>query len=201
VQVKLIVLIIAGFLGSGKTTFILSLAQQFINAGKKVAIVENEVGEIGIDGELVRRAGLTVRELFNGCICCQLRADLVPTLETLAEKIRPDYLLIEPSGIAEPQRILGTLSYYRGPAFQGIQTMTLVDPTRIPELFEILAPLIKTQIKAANTVIINKIDIATKGEIIATREIIRELNPDALIEELCAHEGADQKILDPEEML
>ena len=155
------VLIIAGFLGSGKTTFILSLARQLVEAGKKVAIIENEVGEIGIDGELIRRAGLTVRELFNGCICCQLSADLVPTLETLAAEIRPDYLLIEPSGIAEPQRMLGLLSYYRGPAFQSIQTMTLVDPIRIPELFEVLAPLIRAQIQPASTVIINKIDIAT----------------------------------------
>ena len=61
-------LVVAGFLGSGKTTLILSLARQLAAVGYKVAIVENEVGEIGIDGALIRRAGLTVRELFNGCI-------------------------------------------------------------------------------------------------------------------------------------
>jgi G3E family GTPase len=163
-----------------------------------VESVENEVGEIGIDGELVRRAGLTVRELFNGCICCQLSADLVPTLETLAAEIRPDFLLIEPSGIAEPQRILGLLSYYRGPSFQSIRTMTLVDPTRIPELFEVLTPLIRAQIQPASTVFINKIDIATISELVSTREIVRELNPDAVIVEICAPKGVDLTILDLE---
>ena len=183
------VLIVAGFLGSGKTTFILSIARQLVGAGKRVAIIENEVGEIGIDGELIRRAGLTVRELFNGCICCQLSADLVPTLETLAVEFEPDCMLIEPSGIAEPQRMLGLLSYYRGPPLQSIQTMTLVDPIRIPELFEVLTPLITAQIQPASTVIINKIDIATQDEVISTREIVTELNPDAVVVELCARQG------------
>jgi len=190
------VLIIGGFLGSGKTTFILSLARQLVAAGKKVAIIENEVGEIGIDGELIRRAGLTVRELFNGCICCQLSADLVPALETLAAEIHPDYLLIEPSGIAEPERLLQLLVYYQGPPFQSIQVITLVDSTRIPELFEVLTPLIQAQIQPADMVVITKIDIATKDEIIGTREIVRKLNPDAVVVEICALKGVAHAMLD-----
>jgi len=195
------VLIIAGFLGTGKTTFILSLARGLVAAGDRVAIIENEVGEIGIDAELIRRAGLTVRELFNGCICCQLGADLVPALEALSAEFHPDYLLIEPSGIAEPERLLRLLAYYRGPPFQSIHTLALVDPTRIPELFEVLTPLIRAQIEPAGIVVINKIDIAAEGEIEATREIVRELNPDAGVVELCALNSISMAALELERVV
>jgi G3E family GTPase len=189
------VLLVSGFLGSGKTTLILALARQMVGAGHKVAIVENEVGEIGIDGALIRRAGLTVRELFNGCICCQLSADLVPTLEMLAVEVSPDYIIIEPSGIAEPRRMLDMFSYYHGPPINSIQTITLVDPTRIPELIEVLTPLITTQVKSATTIVINKIDIASNDELDITREIVRELNPNATVVALSARAGVELAIL------
>ncbi|MFC1879478.1 CobW family GTP-binding protein [Chloroflexota bacterium] len=187
----MIILIVAGFLGSGKTTFILSLARQLVEAGKKVAIIENEVGEIGIDGELIRRSGLAVREIFNGCICCQLSADLVPTLETLAVETASDYIIIEASGVAEPNRILGLLSFYHGPPIQDTHTLTLVDPTRIPELFQILTPLITAQVQPANTIIINKIDIASSDELTATREVLKSLKLRAAIVELSARDKVD----------
>lgn len=184
-------LVVAGFLGSGKTTVILSLAHRLVRAGAKVAIIENEVGEISIDGEVIRRAGLTLRELFNGCICCQLSADLVPTLEALANEISPDWVIIEPSGIAEPKRMLGALSYYHGPTLKNVRTLTLVDPTRIPELYEILTPLISTQLQAADTVLINKIDLASAEQLMATKEIVRQVNPQAQQMEICARQMFD----------
>jgi G3E family GTPase len=188
-------LVIAGFLGSGKTTLILSLAHQLVAAGSKVAIVENEVGEISIDGELIRRAGLTVRELFNGCICCQLSADLVPTLEALATEITPDWVIIEPSGIAEPKRMLAALSYYHGPPLKIVRTLTLVDPTRIPEIFEILTPLISAQLQAADAVVINKIDLASNEQMAATRAIVHQVNPQAQQLEMCARQRVELDLI------
>ena len=184
-------LVVAGFLGSGKTTLILSLARQLATAGHKVAIVENEVGEIGIDGALIRRAGLTVRELFNGCICCQLSADLVPTLEALAVEFSPDWVIIEPSGIAEPKRMLAVLPYYHGSPLKMVRTLTLVDPTRIPELYEVLTPLITAQVQAADVVVINKTDLASGEQLAATRAVVRQVNPQALLIEGCARQGVE----------
>jgi G3E family GTPase len=187
--------IVAGFLGSGKTTLILSVAQQLVAAGSKVAIVENEAGEIGIDGELIRRVGLTVRELFNGCICCQLSADLVPTLEAIAAEISPDWVIIEPSGIAEPKRVLAALPYYRGPRLNMVRTLTLMDPTRIPEIFEVLTPLITAQIRAADVVVINKSDLASDEQLAATRTIVRQVNPRAPVVALSAKQGVGPNLL------
>lgn len=73
-------IIISGFLGSGKTTLLLGMARSLVEASIRVAIIENEVGEIGIDGQYLRQEGLEVQELFGGCICCTLSAGLVPTL-------------------------------------------------------------------------------------------------------------------------
>lgn len=190
------ILLVAGFLGSGKTTFILKLARQLVDTGYKVAIVENEVGEVSIDGELIRRAGLTVRELFNGCICCQLGADLVPTLEILTRETFSDCIIIEASGVADPRRILELLSYYHGPPIQSVHTLTLVDPTRIPELFEILTPLITAQVQSANIIIINKIDMASSDELAATHKVLKNLGLVAAIVELSARTGVDLDVLD-----
>lgn len=187
--------IVAGFLGSGKTTLILSVAHQLVEVGSKVAILENEVGEVGIDGALIRRAGLTVRELFNGCICCQLSADLVPTLETLAAEISPDWVIVEPSGIAEPQRMLAVLPYYHGPQLKRVRTLTLVDPTRIPEIFAVLTPLITSQVRAADVVVINKCDLASSEQMAATRVIVRQLNQEAPVVALSAIQGVGPDLL------
>jgi G3E family GTPase len=187
--------IVAGFLGSGKTTLILSIAHQLVAVGSKVAILENEVGEIGIDGALIQRAGLTVRELFNGCICCQLSADLVPTLEALAAEISPDWVIIEPSGIAEPQRMLAVLRYYHGPRLETVRVLTLVDPTRIPEIFEVLTPLVTAQIRAADMVVINKRDIASSDQMAASRAIAQQVNSKAPVVALSAMQGVDLALL------
>lgn len=191
-------LVVAGFLGSGKTTLILSIARRLVEANKKVAILENEAGEIGIDGALIRKAGLTVRELFNGCICCQLSADLVPTLETLASEVSPDWIIIEPSGIAEPKRLLSAMSYYQGPPFRSIRTLTLVDPTRIFELYEVLTPLVTAQIQAADMLAITKIDLASHEQILDTQAIARQLNPEAQVISLNARQEISWDLLDME---
>jgi G3E family GTPase len=190
--------IVAGFLGSGKTTLILSIAGQLSAAGSKVAIVENEVGEIGIDGALIRCAGLTVRELSNGCICCQLSADLVPTLEALAAEFSPHWVIIEPSGIAEPKRMLAVLPYYHGPPLTMVRVLTLVDPTRIPELFEVLTPLVTAQVRAAELVVINKIDLASGEQLAAARALVRQVNPKARLVEVCARRGVEMDLFNLE---
>ena len=103
------VLCIAGFLGSGKTTIVLEVTRALADSGARLAIIENEIGEVGIDGGYVREQGLPVQELFGGCICCTLTAGLVETLREVEARYEPDWVIIEPTGLAAPADILGVV--------------------------------------------------------------------------------------------
>ena len=103
------VLCIAGFLGSGKTTVLLEVARAMAEDGAQLAVIENEIGEVGIDGGYVREQGLPVQELFGGCICCTLQAGLVETLRAVESRYEPDWVIIEPTGLAAPGDILGVV--------------------------------------------------------------------------------------------
>ncbi len=188
-------LIVSGFLGAGKTTLILHLARAITNDGRRVAILVNEIGEIGIDDQLMRRLGLSVWELYSGCICCTLSGDLVTTLHTLDAEYQPDLVIIEPTGIAEPGKIHQALQYYRGRPLESIRTISIIDPLRLPMMWEILTPLITDQIRGANILLINKADLARAEEIAQAEKIAREVNPHALIHVISAQQGLDDALL------
>lgn len=133
-------LLVAGFLGSGKTTFTINLAQAAVEAGHRVAILVNEIGEIGIDDQLMRQLDLNVWEMVNGCICCTLSGELVTTLQMLDTDHSPHLVLVEPSGAAEPGNILKTLPLYRGRPLESVRSVVLLDPLRLHMLFEVLTP-------------------------------------------------------------
>lgn len=172
-------LLVAGFLGSGKTTLILSIARAAQARGLRSAIIVNEIGEIGIDNQLMRQLDLNVWELFNGCICCTLTADLVTTLHTLDAGYAPDLVIVEPSGAADPRNLLKALPFYRGRPLASIRWATVLDPLRLPMLLEVLEPLIAGGIQQAAVLIISKTDIATPAEITAAMLAVRTLNADA----------------------
>lgn len=181
-------ILISGFLGSGKTTLIINLARQATALGQQIAILVNEIGEIGIDDQLMRQLDLNTWELIGGCICCTLSADLVTTLQTLDAEYQPDLVILEPSGAAEPGNILQALPYYKGRPLEGIKSVVLVDPLRIRPLYEVMTPLVTKQIDAAELVIITKADIASTEELADAHRIIAEVKPDAAIVELTAKE-------------
>ena len=84
-------IIISGFLGSGKTTLLLRIAKSLVeDSGRKIAIIENEIGKVGVDDQTIAAEGLTVKELFSGCVCCSLRLDLINTLLELERNVNPD---------------------------------------------------------------------------------------------------------------
>ena len=172
-------LLFSGFLGSGKTTVIVPLAKAVAASGRRVAVVVNEIGEIGIDNQFMRHLGLSVRELVAGCMCCTLAGDLIKTLEKLDTEYAPDIALIEASGAADPKSVLSALPYYHGKGFSDARVTTLVDPLRLPMLMEIMTPLITSQIRHADVAIISKADMATKEEIEFARTTIGEINPNA----------------------
>ena len=182
-------LLVTGFLGSGKTTLILSLARAAQAAGSRSAIIVNEIGEIGIDNQLMRQLDLDVWELFNGCICCTLTADLVTTLQKLDADYAPDLVVVEPSGAADPKNLLRALPFYRGRPLASIRWVTVLDPLRLPMLLEVLEPLITAGIQQADFLVISKTDIATSEEIAEASAAARCINPDAPLYPLAL--GAD----------
>ena len=168
-------LTVSGFLGSGKTTLIIKLAEAATRKGRRVAILVNEVGEIGIDDQLMHQLDLNVWQLLNGCICCTLAKDLPGTLQKLTKDYSPDLVLLEPSGAADLQKVLSALVYYRGEPLQSRRNVILLDPLRLKILIKVLNPLITSQINHADVVLINKADVATDEEIKYARGIVAEL--------------------------
>jgi G3E family GTPase len=173
-------LIIAGFLGSGKTTLLLEVAQRLVAVPQKIAIIENEVGEIGIDGKYLHEEGLQVQELFGGCICCTLSADLVSVLQKVEDLFKPAVTIIEPTGLASPGDVLTTVRSC-APIVTDIKLVVIVDATRYKMLYEMLTPLITTQIQLADIVVINKIDRVDGTDIDLIRKNVNQLNPRAKV--------------------
>jgi G3E family GTPase len=188
-------ILISGFLGSGKTTLIINLARQATALGQQIAILVNEIGEIGIDDQLMRQLDLNTWELTDGCICCTLSADLVTTLQTLDAEYQPDLVILEPSGAAEPGNIMRALPYYKGCPLESIKSVVLVDPLRIGPLYEVMTPLITKQIGAAELVIITKADLASAEEMEAAQRIITEIKPQAEIVALSARQPLDAALV------
>ncbi len=188
------VLCIAGFLGSGKTTVLLEVARAMSARGAQLAIIENEIGEVGVDGGYVREQGLPVQELFGGCICCTLQVGLVETLRTVETRYEPDWVIIEPTGLAAPGDILG-LVVDNCPAVDTIRVLTLVDAPRWPMLLEIVEPLVSAQLEAADIVAVNKVDEVDEEALEAVMGSVRALAGKATVLPVSATAGTGMKRL------
>jgi G3E family GTPase len=162
---KIPVNLLTGFLGSGKTTLLKALLREN-NGRRKIAIVMNEIGEISIDAKLLEGFSVDVFELNDGCICCSVNDDFVSTLDALAEKISPDLIVIETTGVANPMSIIYSLL---NPMFVLDAVITTVDAKNflrmLPEI-----DVAEEQADAADAVVITKDDLAEAGEIDAVRE-------------------------------
>jgi G3E family GTPase len=183
------VLCIAGFLGSGKTTILLEMARALAEEGASLAVIENEIGEVGIDGGYVREQGLPVRELFGGCICCTLQVGLVETLVSVRDSYDPDWVIIEPTGLAAPGDILG-LVVDHVPDLDLVRVLTIVDAPRWPMLLEVIEPLVSSQLQSADVVAVNKVDEVDGEALAAVLESVRSLAGDATILPVSAATGA-----------
>ncbi len=188
-------LTISGFLGSGKTTLIIKLAKAATQRGLRAAILVNEVGEIGIDDQLLRQLDMNVYELLSGCICCTLAKDLPATLQKLAEDYKPDLVMLEPSGVADLEKVLSALVYYRGEPLQSQRNITIVDPLRLQQLVSVLTPLITSQINNADILLINKIDVASEDELNSSENIVTHLNPPGKLFKASVKNGIDPDLI------
>ena len=189
------VLCIAGFLGSGKTTVLLEVARSLTEAGARVAVIENEIGEVGVDGGYVREQGLPVQEIFGGCICCTLQIGLVQTLEKLTATYSPDWVLLEPTGLASPGDILGLLVDHVDD-LDVLRVLTVVDAARWPMLLEVVEPLVTAQLRSADVVAVNKADEVDAETLEAVMASVRDLaGDDARVLAVSAAKGTGMRAL------
>jgi G3E family GTPase len=189
-------IIISGFLGSGKTTFLIQIAKAATAKGLKVAILVNEVGEIGIDDQFMRQLDLNVWELLGGCICCSLAGGVAETLQKLEKQYRPDYVLLEPSGVADPKNVAMALDGYQSDSLAGVGKVALIDPLRLDMLMEVLTPLTTSTIKAADIILINKADAATPDELVYARQVVGEIKPAARLMTISVKEDTSPDLIE-----
>jgi G3E family GTPase len=183
-------LLFSGFLGSGKSTLILELAKTLAAQGVTTGFIVNEVGDVGIDGQVMSDGGLDVYEITAGCICCQLGVDLVQTLGALAERYAPEVVIVEASGVATPEGVLSALEYYRRGDLSQVRIVTVVDPTRLAALLEVMTPLIESQITGADLLVVTKTDQATAAELEGARTAAGRLNSRASLHAVSAKDEA-----------
>ena len=187
---------IAGFLGSGKTTTIIALSNIIARKNKKLAIIVNEIGEIPVDARIINEYGLKVREIGGGCICCELLVNLVYTLEELRKFYNPDIVMIEPSGVAIPSSIDDSIKMIKNDIEKG-PIIVIFDGERGEELLldDELSKFIKRQLINANIIAINKIDVINEDKIKYYEELLRAINPNAIILKISAKNGIGLELL------
>lgn len=158
----MIIHIMGGFLGSGKTTLVLKIAEKYIACGKKVAVLVNEMGEIGVDGATINSGGLSTVELSEGCICCSLSGSLQSTMRSIESSIDPDVLLIEPTGLALPHKVKEII---RGTVDEEEVTIIgICDAYRFPTLREKKEDFLRMQLSKSDVLLINKIDMVDEQQ-------------------------------------
>ena len=173
--------IISGFLGAGKTTLIKKLLKDGFQ-GEQVVLIENEFGEIGIDGGFLKEAGIQIREMNSGCICCSLVGDFGTSLKEVVTKYNPDRILIEPSGVGKLSDVIK--------AVQGVQDevdiklnsyTTVVDAKKCKMYMKNFGEFFDNQIQYAGAIIMSRTDIASEKKVQESLELLRSLNKDAAI--------------------
>ena len=174
--------IISGFLGAGKTTLIKKLLKEAL-AGTKVVLIENEFGEIGIDGGFLKEAGIQIREMNSGCICCSLVGDFETSLSQVMEQYAPERILIEPSGVGKLDDVMRAIDNAAKhiPDMKLNSAVTVVDAKKAKMYIKNFGEFFLNQIENAGTIILTRTDIASQEQIDAAVDLIREHNSKATI--------------------
>ena len=174
--------VISGFLGAGKTTLIKKLLTGSLR-NEKVVLLENEYGEIGIDGGFMKDAGITVTELNAGCICCTLAGDFQAAVDQLIDTYHPDRILVEPTGVGKLSEILAAVekAKARHPEIEVGGSATVVDAGKCRMYMKNFGEFFLDQVKSASTVIFSRTQLLDADRVEKSRLLIAEAHPDARI--------------------
>ena len=188
--------IFSGFLGAGKTTLIKKLLKEAYK-GEQVVLIENEFGEIGIDGGFLKEAGVEIREMNSGCICCSLVGDFGTALKEVIAKYEPQRIVIEPSGVGKLSDVIKAVQKIENEVEIKLNSFTtVVDATKCKMYMKNFGEFFSNQIEYAGTVILSRTDKASEEKIAAALEIIRGLNQTAAVITTSIEKLSGEKILD-----
>lgn len=190
--------IFSGFLGAGKTTLIKKLLSEAYK-GEQVVLIENEFGEIGIDGGFLKEAGIEIREMNSGCICCSLVGDFGVALKEVIQKYSPDRIIIEPSGVGKLSDVIKAVQKVENEVDIKLNSFTtVVDVTKCKMYMKNFGEFFSNQIEYAGTVILSRTDTskATDDKVKTAVEMIRSLNQTAAVITTPIQQLSGTKILD-----
>ena len=175
-------LIVSGFLGSGKTTILMELLGHMVavsgneSGQPSVVVIENEVGDVSIDDKILESTGLDVRNLFSGCVCCTLSGQLVPSLREIERTLDPEWVVLETTGIASVGSIMDTIHEYAG---LESKALIIVDASRWMRIRKPLELVLESQLKGASVALINKCDLVEDPAQIAEVEAdVQSIEPE-----------------------
>ena len=174
--------IFSGFLGAGKTTLIKKLIAEAYT-GEKIVLIENEFGEIAIDGGFLKDSGVQINEMNSGCICCSLVGDFADALQKVLEQFHPDRILIEPSGVGKLSDVIVAVERTVGecPELKLNSYVTVADASKVKVYMKNFGEFYNNQIEAAGTIILSRTQKLSQEKLEAAAAMLREKNPDAAI--------------------
>lgn len=173
--------IVSGFLGAGKTTFIKKLIEQ-VYAGEKLVLIENEFGEIGIDGGFLKDAGVEITEMNSGCICCTLVGDFSEALKKVLAEYEPDRIIIEPSGVGKLSDVVKAIERVKKDAdIEVAGRIAVVDGKRAKMYLENFGEFYRNQVEHASTIVVSRTQLLTDDKVEECVKLLREENPRAAI--------------------
>ena len=173
--------IISGFLGAGKTTLIRKLLEESLS-GEKVVLIENEYGEVGIDGGFLKDAGIEITEMTSGCICCTLVGDFAKALREVLEKFHPDRIVIEPSGVGKLSDVMQSVTDFEKEAEVKLNALcTVVNALKAEKQMKAFGEFFNNQIQYATAVVLSRSQNASAEQLDFCRNCIHELNPKAAV--------------------
>ena len=172
--------IISGFLGAGKTTLIKKLIKEAF-PGEQLVLIENEFGEIGIDGGFLKEAGIQITEMNSGCICCSLVGDFSKALGEVMERFHPDRILIEPSGVGKLSDVDAAVRKLKRDDWRPGSKITVADALRAKMYLKNFGEFYRDQVEAADLIVLSRTQNADPAKLEACLQLLREIHPDAAI--------------------
>lgn len=172
--------VFSGFLGAGKTTLIKKLIKEAYT-GEKLVLIENEFGEIGVDGGFMKEAGITVNELNSGCICCSLVGDFAEALKKVADELRPDRILIEPSGVGKLSDVVKAVERADLSDCKINSLTAVVDANKCKIYMKNFGEFFNDQIESAACIVFSHADVASAEKLATALKLVREHNPGATV--------------------
>lgn len=173
------ILIISGFLGAGKTTFIKKMVEV---TGRDLVVMENEYGEVGIDGELLSNGEkVNIWELTEGCICCTMKSDFASSILTIANTLDPEYLIVEPTGVGVLSNVIANIRQIEYERISLLSPVTIVDANCFDRLRKEYGDIFEDQLKSAGTIVVSKRSFSSPREEEHLQKEIQSISPDARI--------------------